>query len=67
MYSLKVSMVKIDASKGLQLHHIHVFFLERAMEHEWALFRATITLSRKNTLHNRKPSLVYMYMYALYY
>ena len=50
--SLKVSMVKIRR-EGLRLHHDILSFLERVMVVlnmiEWALFRATITLSRKNT------------------
>ena len=50
LLSLKVSMAKIDLRArvcGYFVHH--VFFLETV--------RATITLSRKNTWANRKPSL----------
>ena len=63
-------MVKIHTREGLRGYTIidHSFLREWHVdkEHEWALLRATITLSKKNTWCNHKPSLERTCMYMIY-
>ena len=66
VFFLERVMVALKRAHSFSMFRRRLVQTYRNVEHEWALFRATITLSRKNTWCNRKP-LSHFYLYLVSY